>query len=253
MHKYEKLEKIYYRKKFLKFLIVFIISVIFILVGSKIFMLYNYQQSNSYKKNNDNNSSKKKEKNIPTVTVKTAKVTKISKNNNFKKEKNMTKNDNNITNKIPMISFVFPKIDINNTKEINNEINKEVKKYIKKKINNQKKMLPKIKEKNKQKPLIIEENVKIDDLINTYNQKPSFDLAIQISQYYLNKNKLDLAKLWALKANSINPSRYESWKIFAIILLRKNKKEKAKEVLQTYLNDYGQNDDIQKLLRSINE
>jgi hypothetical protein len=62
-----------------------------------------------------------------------------------------------------------------------------------------------------------------------------------------------MAKLWALRANSINPDRFESWKIFAIILIKRNEKAKAKEVLQTYLNDYGQNEEIQKLLRSIDE
>ncbi|WP_024787894.1 hypothetical protein [Lebetimonas sp. JH369] len=121
------------------------------------------------------------------------------------------------------------------------------------KKNDKKKLKNEIKAKIKEKPLIIEEKVNINDLIKSYNQNPDYDIAIQISNLYLNKNMLDLAKLWALKANNLSPSKYESWKIFAIILLKKNQKQKAKEVLKTYLNDYGDNEKIEKLLRSIDE
>jgi predicted Zn-dependent protease len=61
------------------------------------------------------------------------------------------------------------------------------------------------------------------------------------------------AKLWALKANNIDPSKYQSWKMFAFILLKKNDKIKARKILKVYLNDYGDNDEIYKLLRSLDE
>jgi hypothetical protein len=41
--------------------------------------------------------------------------------------------------------------------------------------------------------------------------------------------------------------------MFALILIKKKNKAKAKEVLNIYLNDYGYNDEINKLLRSLDE
>ena len=68
---------------------------------------------------------------------------------------------------------------------------------------------------------------------------------------YFNKNNLQKAKEWALKANSINSENYQSWEMFAKILLRKNQKEKAKRVLKAYIQNYGYNENIENLLRSI--
>jgi hypothetical protein len=100
-------------------------------------------------------------------------------------------------------------------------------------------------------PLIKEE--KIDDkyLLNKFNSSPTFDNAILLSTYYFNKNNLQKAKEWALKANSINSENYQSWEMFAKILLRKNQKEKAKRVLKAYIQNYGYNENIENLLRSI--
>jgi predicted Zn-dependent protease len=166
-----------------------------------------------------------------------------------KKDKNKTLKTNNTDNKKEVLSFIVPKVNLNE----NNITTKQKKSESKVKKNDKKTLKKVIKKEIKEKPLIIEEKVNINDLIKSYNQNPDYDIAIQISNLYLNKNMLDLAKLWALKANNLNPSKYESWKIFAIILLKKNQKQKAKEVLKTYLNDYGDNDEIEKLLRSIDE
>jgi lipopolysaccharide export LptBFGC system permease protein LptF len=242
VHKYEMLEKLYYRKKFVKFLIIFVILILILLILKMTFFNRKNNKGFNNKNNVSNNIKSKSEKNISKNNIKNIKIKKeINKSDCVLK----IKTENNLTDDMPQINFILPKIKINdsidNTKKENN------------KSNNQKKLKSEVKIKVKQEPLIIEENVNVNSLIKNFKNNPSFDTAIQISQYYLNKNKFDLAKLWALKANSINPEKYESWKIFAIILLKKNKKEKAKEVLQTYLNDYGQNEDIQTLLRSINE
>jgi hypothetical protein len=239
VHRYEKLEKLYYKRKILKFLIIFLI---FILIVGLIFLIMRSQHE---EKKND---IKKVEKNITKKTFKSVikinnskidlnKTKKIS-----KKEKIKIKNNNEFL----AINFKVPVIDLNLSKKELNKTRNITKKAVIKKITTPK-------HKKNKNPVIIEESVNINDLIKNFNNNPSFELAIQISEYYLNHNKLDMAKLWALRANSINPDRFESWKIFAIILIKRNEKAKAKEVLQTYLNDYGQNEEIQKLLRSIDE
>jgi len=238
VHKYEKLEKIYYRKKFFRFLfVIFILIVLIILIFS-----FFKKQPKKHIKNGTNNKIKIIKKDVNKTKDKNQ--TKILNKKNFiskkfNKEKNITKKnkENNKTILSPILKFTIPKIEFNNT--VQNQ-NKNIK--VKKKLTT-----------NIKKPIIVEENINIKDLINSYNKNPTFDLAIQISEFYLNKNDINLAKLWALKANTLNPSRFESWKIFAIILLKRNEKEKAKEVLKTYLNDYGENEEIEKLLRSINE
>ena len=102
-------------------------------------------------------------------------------------------------------------------------------------------------------PSIKEESVNVEKLISTFQKHPSYEVAMIISQYFFNKRDYKKAKIWALKANNIDPSKYQSWKMFATILIKKNDKINAKEVLKVYLNDYGDNDEIYKLLRSIDE
>ena len=74
-----------------------------------------------------------------------------------------------------------------------------------------------------------------------------------ISKYYFSHQDYNNAESWALKANNMDPSKYQSWKMFALILLKKHQKNKAKKVLSIYLDDYGNNEEIEKLLRSIDE
>jgi hypothetical protein len=257
VHKYERLEKIYYKKKYLR--IFFIIVIFIILSFVAVNFIFNIEKKSNVKNNYKKPKITKTETNISETQIIQAEQN-ITKNHNDvnqtltvdtnQTEKNLTKikiskNDKNISkDNIPLLTFTFtmPKIDLNITKA-------DKKTDIKKSKSDNK---PK-KIKTKKLSVIIEENININDLIKNFNNHPSFDMAIQISEYYLNKNYLNLAKKWALKANSINPERYESWKIFAIILIRKNEKEKAKEVLKTYLNDYGENNEIKKILRSIDE
>ena len=240
MHKYERLEKIYYKKKILK--IFFIFAVVLAIIGI-IFLLKNIQNTRAnikqktaiekkkLQKNDVNKSKNKKKEEIKEVKKLIKKTEKV------KAEKKETKND---------LSFIIPLINVEDKKtHEENNTKKEIKKTVKKS--------EKVKKIDKPKTLIVEEKMNIKDLINSFNQNPDYETAIQISNYYLNKNKFNLAKLWALKANNINPSKADSWKIFAIILIKQKKLNKAKEVLEIYLNDYGENPEIKKLLRSINE
>jgi len=250
MHRYDELEKLYYRRKIKKYFIIFLLFLI-ILSSLYYFQFYlskknqpeqdikfNIKKITVNNKDNiitvaDKNISHavKKEKNH--ITGLSKKINTVSKES--KKEVNASKKET------PNLSFVLPRIDPESEK---NETKKnDVKKPVIKKTQESSVKLPQIKE----------EKINIKELIASFNKEPRYDIAIVISKYYFDKNNLQNAKLWALKANSINPSKYQSWKMFAMILLKKNDKIKAKEVLKTYINDYGENKEVKKLLRSIDE
>ena len=236
MHRYDELEKLYYKKKITKIILNFflVLVVVFLSYFSYHFIYDKKKETSSVKQNikhtikNQNFYVKTPDKNLSKKVKKTI----IKKN---KKDYNT-----------PVLSFIIS--DINTTAQAKNVSQKKIiKKKISKKVKKNKIL------KGNNIPSIEIETIDIKQLINNYKKNQNFDTAIVIAKYYLNKNQLKNSKLWALKANSIDPKRYESWKIFALILLKKHKNKKAKEVLQTYLNDYGYNNEINKLLRSINE
>lgn len=252
MHKYERLERLYYKKKLIK-ISLWIIFIVFVSIGINLAYL-------GFKK--ENKTAKKHLKNNKEINISVKHQTISFKKTYEKKIKNKTQHKSILqlvnkykeknSSKILTLEFVLPKIDEVNLKLPQESLNKIKDKKRESKEEKKSNVVRNLQKKVENKPIIIEEdNASISDLIKSFNESPSFDLAIQISQFYLNKGYISLAKKWALKANSINPDRYESWKLFAIILLKMNKKEQAKEVLKTYLNDYGNNDEIRKLLRSI--
>ena len=236
MHKYERLEKYYYRKKFFKvFLIIFAILAI---VGAGLFLFIKNKHKNIKKINQQVDNLKLKK------TNKTKEKTKEKNKNKIKKTK-MKVSENPVSENSKSkakLSFILPTIKVEKVAE-----HKKVK-IQKKEIKQTKKII-----KPKKNLIKVEKKIDIEDLINSFNQNPSYDIAIRISNYYLNRNNLALSKTWALKANNINPSKADSWKIFAIILIKQKKFTKAKEVLKIYLNDYGENSEITKLLRSLND
>ena len=99
--------------------------------------------------------------------------------------------------------------------------------------------------------MIKEEKIDEKYLLKKFNSSPTFDNAILVSTYYFKQNNLEKAKEWALKANSIDAANYQSWEMFAKILLKKHQKDKAKKVLKAYIQNYGYNENIKNLLRSI--
>jgi hypothetical protein len=257
MHKYEELEKLYYKKKKKQTALIFIA----ILSIGSVFLLIN-NLSNSKRKRNIVNIEKNVTDNINNtlaskVVVKTTNKSKKynQKKDDVKKIKSMTftvfkfarnKGDNNST--ISQLTFIVPDIK-SKPKEIKQNDKKQhitnpkiVKNKEDKKI------------KNEISNFFIKENsVDIKKLINTFKKAPSYDIAMMISKYYFARKDYDDAKLWVLKANNMEPSKYQSWKMFALILLKKHQKNKAKNVLSIYLDDYGSNEEIEKLLRSIDE
>ena len=222
MHRYEELEKLYYKKKFKQlFLLFFLIIGLFVL---SYFLFKHFIQTNQSKK------IIKSEKNKTIKKIYKKKVIEIERKINVK---TIQQSSNKERDNVPILSFKVPDLNLKSEKKEKIQKNKLDK-------NN-----------SNTYPLIKESSINVKKLIYNFNINPSYETAMEISTYYLNKGKLDKSKLWALKANTINSDRYESWKMFALILLKKHKKQKAKEVLQTYLHDYGYNNEIDKLLRSI--
>ena len=99
---------------------------------------------------------------------------------------------------------------------------------------------------------ITENKVNINDLINEFKKNKDYNIAITISKIYLKQNNLKKAQIWALNANSLAPSKPESWIIFADIMIKKHNIKKAKDLLRVYIDSYGSNDIIEEKLRSIN-
>ena len=228
MHRYEELEKIYYKRLYKKTLFFFLG---FILLLASLFGVYYLNVFVLNKKESEKIIKNKKVENKKPLPKTLPKTTK-------KKDLKKTKQES----LSPDLSF------LSNMKLSSPKINKKtkkVKKTVKKTKKQVKKSTPNISLKVK--------TVGIKDLINVYNKNPTYQNAILIAKRYLEMNNLNKAQEWALKANGINPSNYQSWKLFALILLKKNDKIKAKKVLNIYLKDYGYNEQINKLLRSIDE
>ena len=217
MHRYEELEKLYYKKLFFK---IFIIALIIILLAFAIFYTINLNANN--KKINSNTHKNKK------VAIK--------KNN----EINITKTDKNAS-KPQKITFILPNIDF--LKEP-----KEPKKIIKKKPPQPKK---EVKQQSINSINLSAKSVSLNQLISEYKKNKDYNIAITIANAYLERNDLKHAQKWALEANNISPSKPDSWIIFADILARKKQIKKAKSLLKAYIDSYGNNDIIEEKLRSL--
>jgi hypothetical protein len=257
MHRYDELEKLYYKNKIKKYLYVMmsLFIAVLILFWTKN-TIKNKEKKPVFKSVNiadisdvavvDSNISAKKEKN------KTAKNTVKQTIKQTISEKTEKKHSS-----VPHLSFVLPHIDDTAVKTNKSANVKPENTKTKKSVSTQKTEKIQKQTTNNKKivvfPVIKEQKIDVKQLIKSFNAEPKYDTAIVISKYYYNKLDLINAKLWALKANSINPGNYQSWKMFAMILIKKNDKIQAKKVLKTYLNDYGDNDEIKKLLRSIDE
>ena len=227
MHRYEELEKKYYIYKLKKFVIIIFV----LIIGSGSFFYYYFS-----------NFFLEEESNISFENAKEDKIYFLEFNSSLLKI-NMDK-EKNKTNEL-VFSFNIPTLD-ETIKEENLKMKKETSSNLKQnsyKINFNKT--------NNSKFLIKEEKLTLNQLIKKFSISPSFETAIQVAKLYFEKNDLKNSQQWALKANSIDPYRYESWELFALILVKKGENKKAKEVLNTYLNDYGYNEKIEKLLRSL--
>jgi len=247
MHRYEELEKLYYKKKYKKIFLYFLFVFISSLAVFSILKLISFNNVKHIK----NKAESKITKNIKSNITKRLNEVNITEKNLSKQNKNEHKKPKNIKTEVKSqineknntsfnLTFILPQIKENKEKKPAS-----------------KKPALKVKEKNKTtknvQPLIKENKADLKSLKASFYKFPNYSTAMTIANIYFSKKDLANAKIWALKANNIDPSKYESWKMFAMILLEKNDKIKAKEVLKIYLDNYGENEEISKLLRSINE
>ena len=254
MHRYEELEKLYYKKKYFK------IFIFFILLGLVGIGFYFFKKSSSIHKTvkkeiNETKIVKNNKNNIKEVN-KTKKVEKKPKEKKKEEKpkvivkKVVVKEVVKENKKTEPLKFILPQInelEKNNTK-------KEVKKVEnkQKEIEDKPKEVVDNKEILKPRPKIIERKADINTLIKEFRGNKNYSLAITIAKLYLKKNNLKSAREWALKANSLNTTDPESWILFADILIKEGRVKKAKELLRVYLDSYGNNDIIEEKLRSIN-
>jgi len=226
MHRYEELEKLYYKKLYLKFFFIFF-SIFLVIIG--IYYFLNLKKSKSKKE------VKKQTEKIIAKSKKEVVVKVIKKEIKPKKEVKKT---------IESISFVLPEI-----KDEPIRPKKSKKNTIKNKLVKENSPKKKV---EKKVFVIKEQKVNIKTLIKDYQSNPNYHLAILITKLYLKQNDLKNAQKWALKANNLAPDEVESWILFADILKRKNQIKKAIEILKVYEETYGGNDIIEKKLRSLN-
>lgn len=244
MHRYEELEKLYYKKKRIKILIFFIISLFFLI---SFYIILNSKKFFNQKKITEVKENLILEKNISVG------INKKENNISIKKKKILVtdKNKSSISyKKIVKLTFILPKLDKDDINLV-----KSSQKQNKNKIKNNKPQktiqeTPKIITKNIQ---LKEKKTDINNLIKKFEANPSYDLALSIAKYYYNLNKIKLAHIWTIKANNLNPSKVDSWIMFADILKKEGKTQKAKEILKIYIEQYGDNEKIIKKLRSLGE
>ncbi|WP_457561076.1 tetratricopeptide repeat protein [Caminibacter sp.] len=241
MHRYEELEKLYYKKLYFK---IFVFTIFIFIIAGGIFI--------SSKKNTQKSSVKKER------AEKTAITQKLKKKNEKKVVKKEIVKKNNIkktTKNIQKLTFILPKIDNNISNNIskNNISNVQKSQSSKNKKHLNKK--PETNEMNKVQPQIkiVEKSLSVKDLIKQFNNNPNYDFAMMIAKEYFKKGDLKNARIWAIKANNLNPQDVDSWLLFADILLKQNEKQKALQILKVYLNTYGDNPLIDDKIRSINE
>jgi len=217
MHRYEELEKLYYKKLFIKYFFFFVI--ILVIFGVILFLFH----MNNKKANKVQIIQKSKTETNATITT-----------------KKIVKKINSVTFILPVIKEEVSKKEVVSSHKIQ-QSSKVVKEKVNSKINNSNKIL------------IKEKEVSITQLIDSFKRDPNLDLAIVIANKYLQENNLSAAQEWALKANNMNPQDERSWLIFADILVKKKKIQKAREVLNFYIDSYGKNDKIENKLRSLND
>ena len=224
MHRYEELEKLYYKKLYIK---IFSFLLFFIALFILIYFFIREREVKSTKvvyneKNSTISSTNKKQSNLKVAEKK-----------------------NKENNKSAYIRFILP--------EINETLEVEDRKIIKQKHKN-KHFVEKVSSVNNLSSSsfkIKETKVNVQTLIKDYNSNPNYHLAILIAKLYLEHNNIKQAEKWALKANGLKPELPDSWLIFADILQRKNQIKKAIEILKVYEETYGGNESVDEKLREL--
>jgi tetratricopeptide (TPR) repeat protein len=256
VHRYEELEKIYYKKMFLKIIVILLFFFV-TFVGIYYFYKNGFhlnKSSQSIKTDKiENNQSKEEnktkfeQKTVEQKTVKENKIKTPKKRENAKKNKTINQEEK-LTFVVPQISENEIKKEITTPEKTGNSSNKktESETKIKKPLNNTSiTVKPEIE--------IKEKKISLNELKQKFSMNPSYDLALMIAKEYYKQKNYKQAQIWAIKANNLDPQKVESWLLFADILLKENKKKKALEILKIYLDQYGEEERIRAKIRSIDE
>ncbi len=224
MHRYEELEKIYYRKLFLKYFFTFIV------LGGVIGGGYYLYKNPQYLKLLEIKEDKKVVNKVE-----------VSQSNSKKVEVNNTK-------EVKAIEFVVPKEALN--KKLPNptttkKIVKPAQKVVAQSVHQRASLISETR--------IREKKVSIVSLERRFKESKSYDLAIILAKRYLRMNNLKKAQYWALRANELDPQKPDSWIVFAKILAKQGKKDKAIQVLNTYIDSYGENEVVNNTLNELKE
>ena len=95
--------------------------------------------------------------------------------------------------------------------------------------------------------LDVKEVTDIDSLVKQYNNSPRYPVALKIAQVYYDEGDFENASLWARKANLLERDDERAWLIYAQSEYALGREERAKRILQLYL-DYKESPKARSLL-----
>lgn len=280
MHKYERLEKLYLISKVKKYFLIFLI-IFLLMVATYLLFFIEHSPKNSFSEPKESNTSAKeinssfisKEEASQTFILIESNITHTSRKELIN-ENNLTSSETNrskkeitpLKEKLYLKPMISPELIFEQRikdaemlskdkktektskplkeKELNttNPKEKEIKLEVKKEKN-----VPDI-------DLQVRTKKETFDLLKSrYNYKNNFQDAIKIAQLLYNKKLYRESVKWALKANELDAEDYRSWALYAKSLIKLHEIEKASEVLETYIKEYGNREEINTILRSIHE
>ena len=259
MHRYEELEKLYHKKKITEYgVLAFFVAILFVILyilyfsfessDSRVKMVKNEQKELKKKlSNNETNKVVELKKELKSdVEVKVKKLVlypiypDVNSILNSKKAKEEDKKLSQNSEKLKEENIVTEKIDVTEENKEENKEEEKKSKIVVKPVNRIKsRFMIKTKEEN------------LTTLIEAYKHSPNYEKGIKVVELYFKEKKYKESLDWSKKVNKLNPEDYKSWYFFAKNLIELGDKEKAKKVLIIYLDNYGKNEKIEKLLRSI--
>ena len=77
----------------------------------------------------------------------------------------------------------------------------------------------------------------LENILDEYNDKPTYQRALNIADIYYDKKDYDQCAVWAKKANLIQKDDAAAWIMFARAEYAKGKKDKAVRILELFLNN----------------
>jgi hypothetical protein len=218
----EKKCKKYHRQKLIPIYILFLLILVSIVV---LYFLFSNKKAESKKNTLD--------KNVTHIVLKKKISNKVIKKENNKTNKKVVFKEEYISKKIPTLKV---ELDLNGINDDNYSITQ--------------KLLPK----QIKQPIQIEVKPKEAEpkkLIIT-KELPSFEKSFALMNLYFNDRNYVKAKKWAISASKVKPYNEDVWNIYALSLYYLHKKQKAIEVLESYLK-YKNSKKLENTLKKIKQ